>query len=83
MRAEIGPEEPRDGFVDYLLRLGCTVVDRGGGAFDVHVRFPETVDDEALALAEWCASWSRAHASSCIVHRPDVDAVRVKAVASI
>ena len=64
---EVGPDGPHDGFVDYLLRLGCTVVDRGGGRFDVCVSYPETVDDEAAALAEWCASWSRAHRSPCTV----------------
>jgi hypothetical protein len=72
---EIGPEAPRDAFIDYLLRLGCTVTDRGG-VFAVCVRFPDTVEDEAVALAEWCASWSRAHASRCIVHDSDVDGLR-------
>jgi hypothetical protein len=68
MLVQIGPHEPRDGFVEYLLRLGCTVTDRGGGTFDVCLNFPETVDDEAAELAEWCASWSLAHTSSCTVH---------------
>ena len=72
MLVEIGPEAPRDAFVDYLLRLGCTVTDRGD-VFAVRVRFPDTVEDEAVALAGWCASWSRAHASPCIVHDPDVE----------
>jgi hypothetical protein len=70
---ELDPDEPRDGFVDYLLRLGCTVTDRGGGAFAVQLRFPETVDDEEAALARWCASWSRTHASSRVVHGSDID----------
>jgi len=54
-------EPPHEGFVDYLLRLGCTVVEYGNGALDVSVTYPETVDDEAAALTEWCASWSAAH----------------------
>jgi hypothetical protein len=82
MLVEIGPEERLDGFVDYLRRLGCTVTDRGGGALGVRLRFPETVDDEAASLAQWCASWSRAHASSCVVRGSDIDAARTTASGS-
>ena len=66
MLVQINRDEPHDGFVDYLLRLGCTVGDRGGGTFDVRVTYPETVADEATAVVEWCAAWSPAPAS-CIV----------------
>jgi len=53
--------QPGATFVDYLLRLGCTVVEYGDGALDVSVTSPETVDDETAALTEWCASWTAAH----------------------
>jgi hypothetical protein len=55
--------QPGATFVDYLLRLGCTVVEYGDGAFDVSVTYPETVHDETAALTEWCASWTAAHPS--------------------
>ena len=56
-------QPPHDRFVDYLLRLGCTVVSYGNGAFDVSVTYPDTVDDETGAVTEWCASWTAAHPS--------------------
>jgi hypothetical protein len=65
-------EPPRESFVDYLLRLGCTVVEYGNGAFDVSVTYPETVDDESAAVSEWCASWTAAHptAPAVVALRP-------------
>ena len=64
VRIQIDQSERQDGFVDYLHRLGCTVSDCGAGRFDACVTYPETVDDEAAAIAEWCAAWSLAHAPS-------------------
>lgn len=62
VRVQLDPSDDHDRFADYLRRLGCTVVARGAGTFDVSVAHPETVGDEAPAIAEWCESWSAVHA---------------------
>jgi hypothetical protein len=71
MRVQIDDLELHDRFIDYLQRLGCTVNVRGAGTFEVSVTYPETVDDEAAAIAEWSASWSDLHAPSIALVIPD------------
>ncbi len=61
---ELRDKATHESFVNYLLRLGCTVNDLGEGRFEVSVTYPETVDDEADAITAWCAVWSQAHAPS-------------------
>jgi hypothetical protein len=79
LRVQVDPRA-QHGVVDYLHRLGCSVDDRGGGILEVRVSYPETVEDEEAAIAEWCASWSAAHGPVRAVvtgtTRPDVTLVR-------
>ena len=45
-------------FIDYLLRLGCTVTRLDAERFEVCVTYPDTVNDEEASLIEWCGSWT-------------------------
>lgn len=72
MLIEIIPAHARDGFVNYLHKLGCSVTRREHGRLFAVVTFPETVDDEAVALREWCESWSRSDRSALVVDEADV-----------
>ena len=56
-----------DQFLDFLRRLGCTVVESDADVFDVSVAHPETVEDETAAIMEWCTTWSSAHAPASAV----------------
>ena len=56
-----------DQFIDFLRRLGCTVVESDGGVFDVSVTHPESVEDATDAITEWCTAWSNAHAPASAV----------------
>ena len=55
--AKIEKPQAVDNLVDYLSRLGCRVERRVSG-LSVCVAFPETVEDEAASVREWCESWS-------------------------
>jgi hypothetical protein len=67
VHVKVDRSEQHSRFINHFHRLGCTVNDRGAGIFDVRVTYPETVDDEAAAIAEWCASWSTVHPPSALV----------------
>lgn len=72
MLIEIAPRHGTDGFVDYLHRLGCTVETLEDGLLSVFVTFPEAVVDEAVALREWCESWSRGGRAALLVEKTAV-----------
>jgi hypothetical protein len=57
----LNPGTAQRELIDYFLRLGCTVTKLDDGRLDVSVAYPETVDDEETALAEWCESWTAAN----------------------
>ena len=67
VRVQLRLSDDHDRFANYLRRLGCTVVDRGAGTFDVSVVHRQSVGDEACAIAEWCESWSAVHAPAYAV----------------
>lgn len=60
MIVKIGFPQTQREFVDYLLRLGCTVTRLDEETLEVSVTYPETVADEEAELAEWCRIWASA-----------------------
>ena len=81
VRLQLGFSDDHDRFADYLRRLGCTVVDRGAGTFDVSVVYRPSVGDEAPAIAEWCESWSAVHAPAYAVVSPTAEPAATALVA--
>jgi hypothetical protein len=72
MLIEVVPKHASDGFLDYLHRLGCSVETYDDGLFGVFVTFPETVDDEAESVREWCESWSQGGRAALLVEKAAV-----------
>lgn len=69
MLIEVRPVEAVDHLVDYLSRLGCRV-ERRAPRLAVTVTFPDTVEDEAASMREWCDSWSSDRRRASLIEEP-------------
>jgi hypothetical protein len=85
MRIQIAPGSSPGDFVDYVLRLGCTVKWLDDKTVEVRVTHPETVEDEPGSLMEWCRAWldsprGRGRALEFVTGAGDVPRVRSRAL---